>query len=156
MIKIKLTQNQTALIDDEDYEVISKYNWYTRKTKNTFYAVAHTYKNNKRTIVQMHRIIMNPEPKEEVDHINHHGLDNRRGNLRVCSRQQNQFNKLPNNKTSRYKGVCWHKRKKKWQATIGLENKQKWIGYFSNEVEAARAYDQVALKYFGEFAYLNL
>jgi len=56
---------------------------------------------------------------------------------------------------SKYKGVHWHKLHKKWAARITFERKQIHLGYFLSEIEAAKAYDRAAIKYHGEFAYLN-
>lgn len=93
-----------------------------------------------------------------VDHINHNGLDNRKANLRLATRTQNSWNrrKVKTIKcTSRFKGVSWHKYEKKWQARIQVNKMRKTIGYFDDEIEAAKAYDEAAKKYHGEFANLN-
>jgi hypothetical protein len=91
----------------------------------------------------------------EIDHINGDGLDNRRENLRICNHQQNSGNQGPRGGSSRFKGVCWHKNHRIWAAFIGIDFKQKHLGHFHTEEEAARAYDVAALEHFGEFAKLN-
>jgi hypothetical protein len=93
----------------------------------------------------------------EVDHWNHDGLDNRRENLRVCTKAQNNHNcrkhRWHNGEytSSKYKGVCWNKTEKKWMAYIH----RKTLGYFRTEEEAALAYNAAATRDFGEFAVLN-
>lgn len=92
-----------------------------------------------------------------VDHINHNGLDNRKANLRLATAAQNARNrqKCKSKKTSKYKGVCWHKRDKKWTGRILVNSKSIALGYFEDEKEAARAYDRAARKYYGEYAEPN-
>ena len=106
---------------------------------------------------RVHRKILGLFPNDglEVDHINHNGLDNRRCNLRVCTRQQNQMNKRAMKGSSKFKGVFWHSHAKKWGACITLQGRNKYIGVFISEIDAARAYDRYAAEHFGEFAYLN-
>ena len=153
MIEIPLSQRKVAIIDDEDYALVSQYNWYTRKTKHNFYATCHVYKNGKRTTIAMHQLLC---PSDDfVDHKNGNGLDNRRQNLRACTKHQNDMNRHYTHGSSKYKGVSWNKRDNKWQATIKYENKGRFLGYYISEQEAALAYNEAALKYFGEFARLN-
>jgi len=94
-----------------------------------------------------------------VDHINGDPLDNRRQNLRPATPSQNQANRTKyqgrRGVTSRYKGVCWHRKDKKWMARIYRDGKQIYLGGFDCEIEAAKAYDSAALEIFGEFALPN-
>lgn len=157
MRKIKLTQGYYSIISDIDFELISKYKWYVRIAKNTCYAVT----NINKVTVQMHRFIMKPSKKFMIDHINGNGLDNRRINLRICTRSQNLMNsnKPKNAKTSKYKGVSLNKQsknhKKIWRSEIRLNKKGILIGYFKTEIEAAKAYNKKAKELFGQFAKLN-
>ena len=115
----------------------------------TFYAA-----NGSGTI---HRLIMGLVPNDgfEVDHINHNTLDNRRENLRVCTKSENQRNKRSMPGTSKFKGVFWHSAARKWAACITESGRNKYIGVFNVEEDAARAYDREALLLYGEFAYMN-
>ena len=105
----------------------------------------------------MHRIIMNPPPHLYIDHINHNTLDNRKTNLRFATPAQNTRNaRYPKkNTSSKYRGVWFNKQTKKWRSQISINRKRKQIGYFKNEIDAAKAYDQAAKKYYQDFAVLN-
>ena len=104
----------------------------------------------------MHRAILNAPKGLLVDHIDGNGLNNRKSNLRLCTFAQNAHNSRPRrNSSSRYKGVCWHKLKKKWTVSIYKGGKRTYLGYYDDEIEAALAYDRKAEELFGEFAYLN-
>jgi len=84
-------------------------------------------------------------------------MDNRKDNLRPATHSQNMCHiaKRSISKTSKYKGVCWKKRNRRWTAAITFEKKKIHLGYFKNEIDAAKAYDEAAKKYHGEFACLN-
>ncbi len=106
----------------------------------------------------MHREIIHPPGHLVVDHINHNGLDNRKANIRPATRSQNNFNRLivkREDSSSKYKGVSWRKRKMRWHARIHVNGEYKFLGYFKDEIHAAKAYDEAAKKYHGEFAVLN-
>jgi len=158
--RIPLTQGKYAIVDPEDYERLNKYKWYAVKCGKTFYAsrTVRTGKNKKRINITMHRQILNPPHHLVVDHINHSGLDNRKANLRPATRTQNNMNRLCSKRKgspSKYKGVIWHKSTKKWNVQICYNGKRRTIGYFDDEIEAAKAYDEAAKKYHKEFAVLN-
>lgn len=138
--------DKKVIVDDENYEAISKTKWridsdgYARGSQS----------------VRMHRLITNAPKGAEVDHINNNKLDNRKANLRICNRQQNQWNKKPQeNNTSGYKGVTWNKKDKRYRAQISYNNKMLHIGSFGNAIEAAKAYDKIAKELYGNYAWLN-
>ena len=155
MIEIPLTQGQVALIDDEDYDLVSQYKWYARWDPHTksFYAVTNIRKpNGKRTVLLMHRLIMNAKKGEQVDHINHNTIDNRKSELRLCTQSQNQHNRGCNSKNSSgYKGVCWRKARQKWQAQIVLNGEKIYLGCFQTPEEAHSAYCKAAQELHGDF-----
>ena len=93
----------------------------------------------------------------DVDHINRVSTCNSKNNLRLATRSDNQRNKkIQRNNTSGYKGVCWDKARNKWKSGIHVNGKIINLGRFDTKEEAARVYNEAALKYFGEFAYLNV
>ncbi len=151
--KIELTQGKYAIVDPEDYEELNKYKWFAKKTKHTYYAAR--MENRKR--VYMHRQIMRPGEGLVVDHKNHKGFDNRKTNLQIVTIQENNWNSRKMTKTcsSQYKGVSRRKDTNKWQAAIHHNGKDIHLGYFDDEIEAAKTYDAAAKKYRGRFAVLN-
>lgn len=157
-IKIPLTKGKYCLIDREDYDLVSSYKWCV---SSYGYAVRGTRKmvngKSKSFIHYMHREIIGAPVGLEVDHINGDKLDNRRSNLRVCTRQQNEWNKPANirSKTG-YKGVFWSKQARKYASWINTNGKIKHLGFYESSVEAAKAYDNAALMLHGEFARKNV
>lgn len=159
--QISLTQSKVALIDDEDFIELSNYKWCTCCFDGKWYALRYSkdgYKwpENHGKIVLMHKQIMRAEKGQQLDHKDGNGLNNQKSNLRFSTQQQNTFNrKVTGRGTSKFKGVCWNRRAKKWHALIGYNHKRYHLGYFKSEIEAAKAYDAKAKKLFGEFAWLN-
>lgn len=169
MKEIQLTQGKVALVDDEEYERVSKHKWYAKKGNSTYYAACNIY--NKETRKQkhtlLHRFILNiKETSIEVDHINHNGLDNRKLNLRETTPQQNSRNRRMNKiKNGRYKGVYRHTYRSKkdgsflhyrYLAKIGYNGAEINIGLFHTDTEAAIAYNKKAIELHGEFAHINI
>jgi len=158
---LPLSQNKFAIVDAEDYDRLNKYKWCLSRSPRTNYAVRSIKgkrvkgKRAKRKTILMHRFILNAPRGLVVDHINHNGLDNRKKNIRLCTRKQNNRNKRPQGKTSRYKGVYFNKPRKKFVARICINGKTTHIGVFTDQIDAAKAYDKKAKELFGEFAYLN-
>jgi len=152
MKTIKLTQNQVALVSDEDYEHLNQWRWYAMKVGDVFYAVRSKRESGKRKTIYMHKIIC---PGKEIDHKNGDTLNNTRENLRSCTHSQNLQNRRKYGSSSQYKGVSWDKKAKKWAARIMINQKYIHLGYFTNEEKAAKAYDTAAREIFGDFARLN-
>lgn len=152
MKKIRLTSNQFALVDNEDFEMVNKLKWYASKTETGFRAQRVYKKQN----IFMHRFIMGAVKGQEVDHKNGSQLDNRKINLRFCTRSQNMMNiGRPRHNKSGFKGVSFEEFTGKWKAQIQKDKKNFNLGRFQEKVEAAKAYNRAALEYFGEFARLN-
>jgi hypothetical protein len=151
MKEIPLTQGKIAIVDDQDYEMLSHWKWSVMHNGQKWYAQRVDYENRK--TILMHRVITDAPSGMDVDHANGDGLDNRRENLRVCTRSQNLANQSakPNN-LSGYKGVSWDKRMTRWIAFISVNNKTINLGRFDSREKAHEAYSQAAQTYFGEFA----
>lgn len=157
MKTIPLTQGKVAIVDDEDYEWLNQWKWYTIKNRHYFYAVRNIGKYPHQKRIRMHRQILNCPLGKQVDHKDHNGLDNRKTNIRTCSRTENIRYQRPQrrNKSSKFKGVYWLTKRKLWRAHIKYQGKTVYLGRFHNEIEAAKAYDKATKQYFGEFACLN-
>lgn len=159
-MKIPLSDGSSyAIIDDEDCELVSRFKWNILKQSICSYATCAMYigRINKKEIMthmKMHRLIMRPPKGIEIDHINYNGLDNRRSNMRICTRLQNIVHtRKREGFTSIYKGVS--KARNRWRATIKTNGKKHHLGMFDNEMDAAKVYDDAAKKAWGEFAFVN-
>ncbi|MBP3954935.1 endonuclease [Gemmata sp. G18] len=156
-----MTRGFVALIDDKDYPLVSRYKWHVHEddssTESRFYAHTNVPKtaNRPRTKLQLHRLIMNAQPGEKIDHRSGDGLDCRRANLRSSTDSQNGGNRGSFTGTSKYKGVSWSAEKRAWRAAIYHDGRTRFLGYFGSEDEAATAYDREAVAIHGEFARLN-
>lgn len=146
--QILLTRGQFSIVDDEDFDYLNQWKWNCTKQG---YAVR--LEGAKRSRITIHQKLLNPPSGYDIDHINGDKLDNRRSNLRICTRAQNSRNQKK--RTGLYKGVSWNKSKNKWIAQICFDYKNKHLGNFTNPIDAAKAYNEAALKYHGEFAYQN-
>ena len=153
IIKIPLTQGKFTLVDDEDYEKIRNIKFCVHQSRNTCYAV---FRISKGKMCYLHRLIMKLKKNEMCDHINGDGLDNRRLNLRIVNNSQNQMNSIKRIiKSSQYIGVSWHNESKKWQSKIQFNHCLHYLGVFTDEMDAAKAYYEAARKLGGEYARLN-
>ena len=151
--EIPLTQGQVALVDIEDAERVIAHTWSANNQYGRYYAVSQI----DGIYVYLHRLILNAPSMMEVDHIDGNGLDNRKVNLRLATHAQNLMNqpKFSGVYTSMYKGVTWNKATNKWRAQIRANDKNRYLGTFQSEEEAALAYDNAAREVFGEFANTN-
>jgi hypothetical protein len=154
MKKITLTDGQVALVSDEDHIFLSGFTW---SCNSCGYAQAWNPWTKK--MVSMHRLVlerMGHKDFQDSDHINQNKLDNRRENLRPATRSQNVANvgKRSGN-TSGHKGVSWCRREERWRASIHVHGIDEHLGSYDKIEDAARAYNAVAIKYFGEYAHLN-
>jgi len=140
-----------TVIDSNDYELIKGYKWHLTSKG---YASANPVHS---TALGVEHLILGVAPSRTImpDHKNRNPLDNRRSNLRKCVQKQNMQNKpMPANNASGYKGV-YLKSKAKWEASIRVDGKLIFLGYFKDKIEAAKSYNRAAVKYFGEFACIN-
>ena len=156
--RIHLTEGKFTIVDQQDFYELNDFDWVTKRNNKSFYAVRLDNDCAKwPTMVYMHRQIMNSPKGLLVDHRNCDGLDNRRENLRLATHSQNACNSQINKtkSKSRFRGVCLDKSNGRWFSTIRNHGKRIWLGYFDNEIETAKAYDEAARKYHGEFARLN-
>jgi hypothetical protein len=147
-----------AVVDLADLERVRPYSWLVLAVPGKTYAQAWTRdKDGRRRNNLLHRLVIDAPKGVHVDHINHDGLDNRRANLRLATRSQNQANMRAETMgaTSKYKGVSWEKFTQRWKACITVHGKGITLGRYRAEEEAARAYDVAAAAFFGEFACLN-
>ena len=151
--RVPLTKGQFAIIDIEDYDIVSKHTWHASfaKSNDSYYAKTNIRINDKQKSLSMHKLLMNTEKGMVVDHINGNTLDNRRCNLRVCTQAGNAKNsKIPKNNTSGYKGIV--KKENRWQAIITSDGKRINLGSFLTPELAHEAYCKAALELHGEFA----
>ena len=158
MKRVRLSQGYMALVDDEDYLLVSEHLWHVDKFEKKIYAIRKVRRDGRRQKCYMHRFIVQPPMGLVVDHINGNGLDNRRSNLRICTIKENLRNMSKpsrSNASSRYKGVCFLAPDRVWRASICYERKTIYIGRFQTEEEAAVAYNHKAKELFGAFANLN-
>jgi hypothetical protein len=160
---IELTLGKTTIIDDEDKD-LANMKWHTLNNPCNLYAVRSIKRvNGKRDSILLHRLILERKIErklrndEYVDHINRDSLDNRRQNIRIATNQQNQQNRriLLKKKTSKFKGVYYDKYHERWCARIVINKKATFLGYFENEVIAAKIYDEAAKRLYGEFCNTN-
>lgn len=153
-IQIELTKNKIATISADDYDKVKDFKWlYNQTSANTGYAATfYTDEDGSKKILYMHKLLLVAEEGYIVDHKDGDTLNNTRDNLRQVTVQQNQFNRRKHsNNTSGFKGVCFHKRAGKWQATITKDGKKTFLGYYTTPEQASIAYQAAATALFGEY-----
>ena len=153
---IPLTQSTSTVIDAKDWPLVSAYKWYAHWDAHTqsFYSTTCTPTDqaNKYTTIAMHQLLTG---FKITDHVDGNTLLNVRSNLRDGSNQNQRNRKMQVNNCSGYCGVFWHKRNEKWQSEITIDGKRKYLGYFTDILDAALAYDMTAREFHGSFATLN-
>lgn len=150
MATVILSRGEIAVVDEEDLALVSQKSWYAAYgPSGNVYAEARHGKGH----IRMHTLITG---QYSIDHIDNDGLNNRRSNLRPATQSQNGMNRNKVRGTSsKFKGVGWHKKTRCWRAYIKRDGMTKSLGYYKDEIEAAKAYDKAALELFGEYAKLN-
>ena len=151
VVEVKLTRGLVTIVDVEDLEFVSQWNWCSTRGRNTDYVC------RKKRKIWLHRVLLNAPAGMHVDHVNGNGLDNRRANIRLCTSGENRRNAQKQKVgSSIFKGVRKHKDgyRSPWQARIFID-KKRCAKSFPTEIEAALWYDEMAKEHFGEFANLN-
>lgn len=160
MIEIPLSKGQVAIVDDDTPAEVLTQKWYAywSPSPKTYYAVRTEIRaDGKRRQIYMHRVLLGvTNPKIQVDHRNAIGTDNQKTNLRICTPAQNQANRPPTGGRSRFKGVYWDARCRKWFSQIRVNHKTHYLGIKESEEAAALAYNAAAIELCGEFAFLNV
>lgn len=156
----KKAAGRVAQVDDDVFAEVSAYPWHVWEAirpngshSGPYARTSMRCADGRSKVLSMHTLITG---WPEVDHKDHDGLNNQRSNLRPATRPQNNANSRKRAGTSSwFKGVCWEKRRLRWQAQIMVDGRTRFLGYFDDEFEAAEAYDAAALWEWGEFACLN-
>lgn len=149
-----ILNGKTIYFDEEDKNIVFKHSWYLQRCGGTKYYVAHGGSKNR---IWLHREIIKPQDNQIVDHINGNPLDNRRLNLRACNTKQNNRNStIHKDNKSGFKGVHYMKDRNKWASQIRVDGKKINLGFYKDKIEAAKAYNDASITYFGAFAKLNI
>lgn len=155
----KKYSGQFVAIVSKEYQYLSAFNWSVSRSKKVNYAMRATLEDGKPKTLLLHRVIMEIflghelSPEEEVDHVDGNGLNCTIENLRIATKAQNQANRgNPSNNTSGIKGVDWNKHAGKWRASITVNQRWKFLGYFDNIENARQARIEAEILYFKEFS----
>lgn len=154
---IPLSRGMFALVDESDFEFLSQFTWSVSSSGRNKYAEFGKKVGAKMKTFSMHRLLLKAPANMQVDHRNGNGLDCRRSNLRVCLAIQNRQSKRKQIRptSSKFKGVHWDKVRHKWIARIRPNWSTVILGAFTTEAAAGAAYNEAAIKHFGEYAFLN-
>jgi len=147
----KQKENGRAIIDIEDIDKCRIYKWCLQKGEDEWSDYAKTIANNKN--LYLHKLVFSNEQYEdnlEIDHINRNGLDNRKNNLRIGTKNKNKANVKQINNNSGFTGVCIHKTTNQWRAYVTVNYKSIHLGLFDNIEDAILARKNAEIKYFGE------
>lgn len=150
--KVALGSGQFAIVDDEDFDLVNQYVWQGHKAGKAGKGGDYVYAV---TRIRMHRLVTNCPKGMYVDHINGDTLDNRKSNLRICTNAENQQNTRSRGGSSRFKGVSYSQKKKRWKASFMWKGRVYYCGSFATEEDAARAIDKLRKEVCGEYATAN-
>jgi len=166
---LELTRGYQTELDDSDFERSFTYcfkdgktvqlrvndlTWHVHTPPHTQYARA-GYGTRPRLFIHLHRLLTEAPIGWIADHIDRNGLNNTRSNLRLVTPQQSRLNTRKQTAKNRYRGVYWHTGYRRWYARITHEHQTIWLGSFTAEIDAARAYNEAAIRLHGQFAELN-
>lgn len=156
--EIPLTNGGTTIVDASLLPELTKKNW--SKSPNGYAcSIVGLGSRGSHKKIYLHRIVNQTPDGAQTDHINGDRLDNRRENLRTATGSQNQRHSKKRNRlgkaSSKFKGVYWSKTREHWVAQIRYGGKQRYLGGYDNERDAALAYNGAASLIFGDFALLN-
>lgn len=153
--KIALSKGLFATVDASDFLQLSKWKWYANNIGHKTYA-CRTVKKGGRQTLYMHKEIIGTPVGLVTDHINGNGLDNRRSNLRVCSRRENLLNRgEQTNNSSGISGVSFEKKSQKWESYLHHYGKKISLGRYSEKEEAVKARTEGIKKWYNDFAYVQ-
>lgn len=151
MKEVQLTRGLKAVVDDEDFEKVTKYKWWAHKGRHCWYARRSYKLAGKKKKQYLHRFLLSVTSGSVVDHIDGNGLNNIRRNIRVCTTQQNARNRHRSLSGTPFRGVSYRKDRGTWQAYITLDYKKVSLGTFAKVEDAIRIREEAAITYFGEF-----
>ncbi len=156
IITSKKYGSHILLIEDEHKDIYEKYKWYLSKGKNTYYLHCRMQKNNIKYTILFHRVVTSASCDVVVDHKDGNGLNNKKDNLRIATVSENNRNiGTQKNNKSGYKGVIFYSKMDRYRVQIMKDRKKISGGYFDSPIEAAKKYNELAIKHHGEFARLN-